>query len=526
KHDEVLLITEVLPNDSLIKIDKEINFNYNEIVTYTRPHKVANSIDKTKKYNCFQLNKYDEAYSIIEEELSEEIRQKDYANILISLFNQNIILNRLKYDFSINRERYSTLEENKIHELYDNLPRNIKKTVSVIYDLVTFNYLLNLHYTVSSLLTKYSDIRKRNTKLLVDGDLHKTEFLFENLIIFVVKNGCLIDVYKEFKDVIRKFIEIKIIKDSDKDEISLTRLELYSCIKYIDNKTLSLILRKEDKKLLSLSVQPKELDWLINTVLQNLAKSYSKFATFLNPIEGKLINALKLLSLMKITTEQDAVVLKTLNDTLKSSYHNLAFYDAISEYVVIRYNTHSETLSTDSIKTLIYTILDKLISRNLGRYEVIAIVNRGLANIFSVAKKLGVNIEDDSKVDKLLHEISSYPNTDKARAAETILYDLYRISTEKNRDKIKSFIKNISTTDFNEERKIKFELFLLASEISDSYDNLPEKVSKLVENYKGFRFNSEAETIRGLLRYIVNTRKLSDFSQALLKIEEIINNYK
>ncbi|WP_410968445.1 hypothetical protein, partial [Salmonella sp. SAL04281] len=77
--------------------------------------------------------------------------------------------------------------------------------------------------------------------LLVDGDLHKTEFLFENLIIFVVKNGCLIDVYKEFKDVIRKFIEIKIIKDSDKDEISLTRLELYSCIKYIDNKTLSLI---------------------------------------------------------------------------------------------------------------------------------------------------------------------------------------------------------------------------------------------------------------------------------------------
>ncbi|KNN03290.1 hypothetical protein, partial [Salmonella enterica] len=48
KHDEALLITEVLPNDSLIKIDKEINFNYSEIVTYTRPHKVANSIDKTK----------------------------------------------------------------------------------------------------------------------------------------------------------------------------------------------------------------------------------------------------------------------------------------------------------------------------------------------------------------------------------------------------------------------------------------------------------------------------------------------
>ncbi|ELN1676025.1 hypothetical protein Q1G96_003918, partial [Salmonella enterica subsp. enterica serovar Uganda] len=524
--NEALLTTEVLSNDSLIKIDKEINFNYSEAITYTRSHKIENSIDKTKQYNCFQLNKYDEAYSIIEEELSEEIRQKDYANILISLFNQNIILNRLKYDFSSNREKYSTLEENKIHELYDNLPRNIKKTVSVIYDLVTFDYLLNLHYTVSSLLTKYSDIRKRNTRLLIDGDLHKTEFLFENLIIFVLKNGCLIDVYKEFKDIIRKFIEIKIIKDSDKSEISLTKLELYSCIKYVDNKTLSLILKKEDKKLLALSVQPKELDWLINTALQNLAKSYSKFSRAFNPIEGKLINALKLLSLIKVTTEQDSIVLKTLNDTLKSSYHNLAFYDAISDYIVLRYNSQSEISSTDGIKTLIDTILDKLISRNLGGYEVIAIVNRGLTNIFSVAERLGINIKDDSKVDKLLHEISSYTNADRARAAETILYDLYRISTEQNREKIKSFIENTSTTDFSEERKIKFELFLLASEISDSYDNLPEKVSKLVENYKGFSFNSEAETIRNLLQYIVNTRKLSDFSQALSKIEEIINNYK
>ncbi|ECJ0355753.1 hypothetical protein FMF98_22475, partial [Salmonella enterica] len=135
KRDRALLTTEILPNDSLIKIDKEINFNYYENITPIR----SNIIDKSRQYNCFQLNKLDEAYSIIEEELSEEIRQKDYANILISLFNQNVILHSLKYGFSSDRDNYSTLEENKIHELYDDLPRNIKKTVSVIYDLVTFN---------------------------------------------------------------------------------------------------------------------------------------------------------------------------------------------------------------------------------------------------------------------------------------------------------------------------------------------------------------------------------------------------
>ncbi|EBV1174968.1 hypothetical protein ZD28_003147 [Salmonella enterica subsp. enterica] len=522
KRDRALLTTEILPNDSLIKIDKEINFNYYENITPIR----SNIIDKSRQYNYFQLNKLDEAYSIIEEELSEEIRQKDYANILISLFNQNVILHSLKYGFSSDRDNYSTLEENKIHELYDDLPRNIKKTVSVIYDLVTFNYLFNLHYTVSSLLTKYSDVRKRNTRLLIDGDLYKTDFLFENLIIFVLKNGCLIDVYKEFKDVIRKVIEIKIIKNAGKNELSLTKLELYSCIKYIDEKTLTLLLRKEDKKPIKLSVQPKELDWLILIALNNLAKAYSKNSKAFNPVEIKLINTIKLLSLIKVTVDQDSIILKILDDTLKSSYHNLAFYDAISEYIVLRYNAKDDNSSIDGIKSIIDTFLNKLISRNLGGYEIIAIVNRGLANIFSVAENLGVNIEDADKIDKLLLEISSYSNADRARAVETILYDLYRITTGEIREKIKNFIKNTSTVDFSEERKIKFELFLLASGISDNYDNLPERVTKLIENYKGFSFNSEAEVIRNLLRHIVNTRNLSDFSQALSKIEEVMNNYK
>ncbi|ECZ8149673.1 hypothetical protein F8601_14800 [Salmonella enterica] len=522
KRDRALLTTEILPNDSLIKIDKEINFNYYENITPIR----SNIIDKSRQYNCFQLNKLDEAYSIIEEELSEEIRQKDYANILISLFNQNVILHSLKYGFSSDRDNYSTLEENKIHELYDDLPRNIKKTVSVIYDLVTFNYLFNLHYTVSSLLTKYSDVRKRNTRLLIDGDLYKTDFLFENLIIFVLKNGCLIDVYKEFKDVIRKVIEIKIIKNAGKNELSLTKLELYSCIKYINEKTLTLLLRKEDKKPIKLSVQPKELDWLILIALNNLAKAYSKNSKAFNPVEIKLINTIKLLSLIKVTVDQDSIILKILDDTLKSSYHNLAFYDAISEYIVLRYNAKDDNSSIDGIKSIIDTFLNKLISRNLGGYEIIAIVNRGLANIFSVAENLGVNIEDADKIDKLLLEISSYSNADRARAVETILYDLYRITTGEIREKIKNFIKNTSTVDFSEERKIKFELFLLASGISDNYDNLPERVTKLIENYKGFSFNSEAEVIRNLLRHIVNTRNLSDFSQALSKIEEVMNNYK
>ncbi|EIF5127548.1 hypothetical protein IFC51_004491, partial [Salmonella enterica] len=167
---------------------------------------------------------------------------------------------------------------------------------------------------------------------------------------------------------------------------------------------------------IKLSVQPKELDWLILIALNNLAKAYSKNSKAFNPVEIKLINTIKLLSLIKVTVDQDSIILKILDDTLKSSYHNLAFYDAISEYIVLRYNAKDDNSSIDGIKSIIDTFLNKLISRNLGGYEIIAIVNRGLANIFSVAENLGVNIEDADKIDKLLLEISSYSNADRARA--------------------------------------------------------------------------------------------------------------
>lgn len=526
KREHALLTSEILPNGSSIKIDKEIDFNYTDINSTNQVSSIGRGTDKTKPYKLYQMKRFDEAFGIIEDALGEEIKQKDYANVLISLFNQNIILNRLKYDLSREKDIYSKVEENKIHDLYDNLPKNIKKTVSVIYDLVTFNYLLNLHYTVSSLHSKYNDNKKRNITLLIDGDLNKTEYLFENLLIFNLKNGCLIDAYKEFKDVIRKFIEIKIIKGLENNELKLTRLELYSCIRYIENKNLYFIFTTNDKTPTKLSVNSKDIDWLINTALQNLVKIYTSHPGAFNPVESEVINTLKILSLIDVSLEQDSDILTIVNDTLNASFHNISFYDALCDYIVYRYNFNKENSSKNGIGSIINSIIDKLISKNLGGYERIAIVNRGLSNLFSVAQLLEITFEDKDKIEELLTVIATYPSAERARAAETILYDLFRITNRDIKDRIATFIKDTPTTDFNEEKKIKYDLFLVAAGISDLDANLPHKIEKLIEKYKKYSFDSEAITLRDQLNFVVKTKNLNEFSIALTKLEEIINNYK
>lgn len=72
-----------------------------------------------------------------------------------------------------------------------------------------------------------------------------------NLLNFVVRNGCLIDEYKDFKQIIRRLIEVKISKDNSLDEIELTKLDVYACIKYLDDKSLSLVFRNEEKSILN-----------------------------------------------------------------------------------------------------------------------------------------------------------------------------------------------------------------------------------------------------------------------------------
>ncbi|EFD8894475.1 hypothetical protein CN661_002344, partial [Escherichia coli] len=185
-----------------------------------------------------------------------------------------------------------------------------------------------------------------------------------------------------------------------------------------------------------------------------------------------------------------------------------------------------ENSSKNGIGSIINSIIDKLISKNLGGYERIAIVNRGLSNLFSVAQLLEITFEDKDKIEELLTVIATYPSAERARAAETILYDLFRITNRDIKDRIATFIKDTPTTDFNEEKKIKYDLFLVAAGISDLDANLPHKIEKLIEKYKKYSFDSEAITLRDQLNFVVKTKNLNEFSIALAKLEEIINNYK
>jgi hypothetical protein len=523
KQSQAILTSEILTNRVPITIDKEIDFNYEEIGNAKAPKKQN---EKVLAYNNFQLHKFDESYKLIEGGLSSEIKQRDYANLFISLFNQNVVLNRLKYDFKNKNDIYSHLVENKIHELYDSLPKNIRNSVSVIYDLVTFGYLFNLHYTSTSILTKYTDKKDFRQTLIIDSDNHKADFILRNVILFILKNGCLIDVYKEFKDIVRNFIEAKFIKNHPKNEICLDRLDLYVCIKYFDNKILTHLLMRKNQSQYELNLAQKDLDWLVNVAMLNLKSNYIQYQGAFNPIENDFINSLRVASVANLSVEHDEAVLKIINESLIESYHNIAFYDSLSEYIVVRYNRGESHISKFGLQNVIDSILNKIASDNLGGYERIAIVNRGLPDLFSIAKNMKIEFNDSVKAKKILAQISEYSDSDRARASATLVFDLYNISSGQVSEILKEFILNTPISKFNEEKKVRFELFLLASEITDEYNDLPKRVEKIIPRFKAYSFNTEAESMLRILTYLVEKRGLNEFKQVMEELKKIVDKYK
>lgn len=528
KKSEAILTSEILDSIKKIEIEKELYFDY---FRYSKNITKRNSLlsynDGNEPYKFYQFGKYDIAYSLSDEIISTLLKQKDYASLLISLFNQNIIIHRLQYGLDTKKE-YNRIEENRIEFLYDSLPANLKKTVSPIYDLITFNYLFKFSYTVDSLLMKYKDKNEKNIIYYIDADDYKADFLLRNLMHFVLSNGCLIDEYIEFKHLILKFIQIKITKQKSEGNITLNRVELFSCIKYLKNDRLSSLFNRHEKSPLKIKINSDDEEWLIKRSLKDIKDGHLSNRFISNPYEHYVINIFILSSLLDLSTENESFIFDQIDLLLDLDRNNIIFFEEIQKFIVFRYNDQRENISKAGVTKIIKKIIKKVSENNIGGYEKIAIINRGLPGIFSVAKNIGIEINDMETIKKLIDTISRYSDEEKIRASETILYDLFLISGECVKELLKNHIRDTPIQNLSEDKKIKFKLFLLATHIEniENESDLPLKTLNLVRKYNNKKFYSEIYKLEGLLNSLVNNCDLNQFKESLEIVNKTLLKYK
>lgn len=522
EKNSAILINEILKDGNVKNIESDLNFEFNADTFLLSP--TSNS-DRKASYLSYHLGHYEQAYNLIEKSVFSCLKNKDYTGLFISLLNKEIILNRLKYDFNTDRERYSHIEEPKIKELYESLPRSIKSKNSAIYDLVTFNYLSRMSYEASKLLTKYQDANKTKTIFFMDNEKFKGSFVLKNLIKFSIVNGCLIDVYLDFKHLVRKLLEVKIANNSKSFFVELSKVEIYSCIRYLDIKTLKIIFKKEGKSWFRFKTNESSLNWLIYSSLSNIKNIYISNKVQHNDFESEMLNIFFMISHCKLSDEQEREVLEQLDIILKSSFHSISFYDVLIEYLTIRFNNSKDSLPPSQVKSILDSIIDK-ITISSGGYEKLAITQFGNQNIYSILNGIGIVYDDDSRIDAVLSTLKKYPINERINSAKTIMYGLFRITKGENNKKIKKAMLDVSKNTCPKNVMLGYELFLVAIEILQSRQELPSDIEFLIESIdKEITYSSEVLRLQELLNHIVKKIGVKDFSKALRKIKKITSRF-
>ena len=508
--------------------DIHFNFNYEKEFDYTRKGRSSSNLtyDRIDPYIFYQNGHNGLAYMASEDLISYDLKLKNYASLLLTLFNQNVILNQLKHGFS-SSDKYNDIEPNNILEIFEGFPRKIRRSTSMVLDLVNFNYLYNFNYTIDLLLVKAKDRQNSKSIFSWDSEEFKPEFLHMNLVNFVMKNGFLIDAYKEFRYAINKFIQIIITKQKNEDRIALKKEELFSCVKYIENKKLREYFKsKKTKKTLFLEISGEDARWLVDNVLLNLIESYVTDDKFYSKGDDYIVKLLFLLSISKEVDNHESAVYDMVIKLLEHNSNSIQLIDAIEDFIVLGFNRLLSGYNKKFLEKVIDVIVSKLAGWRINGSERISFITKGVQNIFLVAKELKIKYKDKEAAKSLTMQLSELNDDEKARSVETIIYELYLIADSKVKSVLVEYVKAIPLYKLNPNKKLRLGLFLMASGITPADGSLAKEAEDAMGQFGKYKYSTEALSYQGILKYLVEQKGMEEYAPALSKIEDITNRFE
>jgi hypothetical protein len=405
-------------------------------------------------------------------------------------------------------EVHSDIEEYNLSDRFNKLPKDVQVALKPVYDFVDFSLIYKyFHHTAEEL--KKNEERKRSIESgwkVIGSNIDEISSKHKNLVNFVLINKIMIEDYLEYKNINKYFVQIAINRQFLKENVSLNKIELYSCIKYFRYEELKSLLDdfynpESDKK--GKFTTGENEDWLINTVFENIVNQYLKIHSRFNQYAKYIGNLLFILSLSEHPKEKVDKIFSIIDKIIPGSNATLGIFEAINLFIGIQYNLYKLEIKEEILVKLIEKLVNKLVYKGSG-YQYIALTQNSLPNLYTYAKVRKAVFNNINLIDKLLNEVKGYSISAKIKVCQNFILAIYDISNKKIKEKIKFFIISIDSKDENKLYiKIIFDLIL----ISRDFKSLEESNIKELELY--------------LTRFEKNK---NSFSSALYTIDNIVDS--
>ncbi|MGJ0352581.1 SIR2 family protein [Aliarcobacter cryaerophilus] len=495
-----------------------------------------NYTDLEQAYIYYKLDSYESSYKLYEKVIKECLKTKNYVELFLSMANRNTLLKLLSFEKNVIRNKYKYVKDYDIEEKYQNVPNTIKQAISpIVSTFKDFNFIYSFAFEVSTILEEKEKQKKsiQRGSIIFSNTSYKMELKLENLLYYTLGNGISIDVYSEFKTIIEYFIKIAIVKQSQEDNITLNKLELFSCIKYLKDSNLELIfedyINKDEKKRFEIDTEKQKflLKLLANIVKHIREDNNSSFHNFENYWQKTMF----LFSIAKLEERTLKYVLEGFIHVLKTSNNSISIYKTINKFLGLQYSLYEQEIDSKSLITIVELVLNKIIYKNYNWQELEAIKSNYISNIYGYIGSINNSIFDNEQlVNKFITELNDWEVKQQVEISKYFLISLYFISNENIKDIIKDFIQKIDFTELEDENsKIQFELFLLKYDFDNNIntDALISKIENAITDYKdGKSFSTILFNLKTNLEYLVKEKEKDEFESIYTEIKALVDNYE
>ncbi|MDP4186543.1 MAG: SIR2 family protein [Bacteroidota bacterium] len=530
RQKKYIVLDDYLTNKEFNLESKYLDFNF--LIEDKSTNDIYELLQKS--FILYQLEDYEKAYEIVEKTIIQCLKQKNYTVLFISMFNKNVLLWNLKYGFFQNRKAYENIEEYNLEEKFNQLPKDLQKALKPIYNFLNSCYLYKFAYRISEELNKKEESKKtiKSGGFVLNSNITESSSKHKNLILFVLRNGIILEGRSEFQSINKYFLKISIIRQVQNKATTFNEIEFFSAIKYLSNKELKHLLSdffkydSEQKGKFEISEENK--DWLINRVLINLINRYINSDNAFNTFEKYLENTIFLLSLTKLSDDEISKILESFNIIIDKAKNTIGIYESINLFLENQYNLHSTSINESSLLNLIKSIINKFVSKQYNGYDFHAITRNEISNLYGYAREQKAIFKEKALINKLIDASKELPIEEQLNISESLLLSIYDISTDEIKTKIKEYILSIKSSETKEKHDyLIFELILIIRDFKNLETSLIKELEEYFEPYKDSKsFSSIWYSIDGQIDYLIKEKQLTQLKEVSSTIKTLIENFK
>lgn len=488
-----------------------------------------------QSFSYFNFKKYEEAFRTTEDAVSLCLKERNYTFLFIAMFNRNILLRRLKFSIGVNREKYQEIKEYDLKERYYKLPKIHRLATQPIYEFVDFSKIYKYAYTVSEHLKETEDSKRtiESGGVVLNSNIYQFSSKHENIVNFILRNKIMLENHKEYRVINKYFIEISILRQIQKDYTSLSKTEIYSCIKFLEHKEIKQIFNdfynnKEQCENKKLTITEEDKNWLVNVVLPNIVNESLSANDLLNNDDSHLKNILFILSLIRLSDGEIDSIFKLLKIIIFTGNNSIDTFQSVNLFLGIQYNLYGMIIKEETIVEIIEGIIEKIIYKKYNGYFYHAITSNSFSNLYGYAQESKVILNNTKLISRLLDEVDSYDINDKMSIFQRFILKLHDLGSDDIKNTIKNFALNIDVSSEKDKfNKISFELMLAIYGFKDFNQENIEELERFLEKYKsGTQFFSGLYMLDSQVDYLIENKALnSELSLSSKIIKDSINLY-